>query len=226
MSLRAELFLALIGALETACNRYLALDPLAREKLAALAGKVIALEIEAAPGKPLLTLWLLPGADGLEVLSHYTGDADTTLAGTALALAKMSLAGKPLAENLDCPTASEVLFAGEVQIRGDVELGQRFKRILDEMDIDWEEHLSRFTGDLIAHKAGTALRELGNWWQQALGTLGRDAGEFLQQESELLPEAGELTRFMEDVDVLRSDVDRLEARLRRLARQRETTAQK
>ncbi|NOZ37211.1 MAG: sterol-binding protein [Gammaproteobacteria bacterium] len=217
MSLRAEAFVSLIGAMETAINAYLALDPLVQKKLAALQGRVIAIELESAPANPLLTLYMLPGENGIELLTQYAGEADTTLSGTPVALAKMSLAKKFEAVNLDCPDASEVLFSGDVVIRGDVELGQRFRHILDEMDIDWEEHLSHLSGDIIAHKAGKLVREVGQWWQQALSTLADDASEFMQQESELLPEATEVSQFMNEVDVLRSDLDRLEARIRQLS---------
>lgn len=217
MSARPEVFVSLMGAMETAINAYLALDPQVQEKLATLQGRVIAIELESAPATPLLTLYILPGAHGIELLTQYTGEPDTVLSGMPLALAKMSLAAKFESADLDCPNASEVMFSGEVLIRGDVELGQRFRKILDEMDIDWEEHLSRLTGDIIAHKAGNVLREVGQWWQQAFSTLAHDATEFLQQESELLPEATELSQFMHEVDVLRSDLDRLEARVRRLS---------
>ncbi len=217
MSLRAEVFVSIIGAMESTINAYLALDPQVQKKLAGLQGRVIAMELESSPRARLLTLYMLPGKNGIELLTQYAGEPDTTLSGTPLALAKMSLAPKFEAANLDCPNASEVMFSGDVVIRGDVELGQRFRRILDEMDFDWEEQLSHLTGDIIAHKAGNVLREVGQWWQQAISTLGHDATEFMQQETELLPEADELSQFMHEVDVLRGDLDRLEARIRRLS---------
>ncbi len=217
MSLRAEVFVSIIGAMESTINAYLALDPQVQKKLAGLQGRVIAMELESSPRARLLTLYMLPGKNGIELLTQYAGEPDTTLSGTPLALAKMSLAPKFEAANLDCPNASEVMFSGDVVIRGDVELGQRFRRVLDEMDFDWEEQLSHLTGDIIAHKAGNVLREVGQWWQQAISTLGHDATEFMQQETELLPEADELSQFMHEVDVLRADLDRLEARIRRLS---------
>ena len=221
MSLQAEIFVSLTGAMEAAMNQFIALDPQVQKKLATLTGKVIAMELESSPGTRLFTLYMLPGENGIELLTQYSGAADTTLSGTPLALAKMTLvpklASKWGGDKLDCPDASEVMFSGDVVIRGDVELGQRFRRILDEMDFDWEEHLSHLTGDIIAHKAGNLVREVGQWWQQAFDTLGHDASEFMQQESELLPEVAELSQFMTEVDTLRSDLDRLEARIRRLS---------
>ena len=202
MSLRAELFMSAIAGLETALNNYLQLDPETFAQLEHFSGKVIAITIQGTG----MTLYLLPHAGGINIMTEYAGEVDTTLSGTPLALAEMSLG----------EDATRVLFAGEVTISGDIELGQRFKRLLDQMDIDWEEHLSRFTGDIAAHKLADVGRSLQQWGQQALATLGLDLGEFLQQENRSLPVAEDINQFMSQVDVLRSDVDRLAARISRL----------
>ncbi|MDH5572795.1 MAG: SCP2 sterol-binding domain-containing protein, partial [Gammaproteobacteria bacterium] len=217
-STREEIFLPLIGAVESGMNGVLALDPDALRNMARFQGKVIAIELLSAPARPLLTLFLFPGANGIEMLSQYAGDADTTLSGTPFAMAKMSLGAR-----LGGPDASEVMFAGEVVIRGDIELGQRFKRVLDKIDIDWEEHVSRITGDIVAHKLGELFRFTGQWLKQTNETLQADAAEYLQMESESLPEKYEVAEFVQQVDVTRNDVERLYARVQRLQIQRSQT---
>ncbi|MCW9025038.1 MAG: SCP2 sterol-binding domain-containing protein [Gammaproteobacteria bacterium] len=211
MSTRAELFIPFIAGIETAINSVLALDPATLKSFASFKGKVIAIELESRPKQPLITLYLLPGESGMIVLSQYAGEPDTTLAGTPIALAKMSFGSR-----VGGPDASDVLFSGEVNIRGDVELGQHFKRVLDKMDIDWEEHLSKITGDIVAYKVGDSLRQFGNWWKQSAQTLGEDAAEFLQQENARLPEKSEMMEFNQSVDTIRDDVERLQARIQRL----------
>ncbi|MBI3774144.1 MAG: SCP2 sterol-binding domain-containing protein [Gammaproteobacteria bacterium] len=84
------------------------------------------------------------------------------------------------------------------------------------LDIDWEEHLSRFTGDVIAHQVGNAARSSQRWAQQSGAALLQDAGEYLKYERELLPDRAQVETFMQHVDVLRDDVERLEARVQRL----------
>ena len=42
---------------------------------------------------------------------------------------------------------------------GDVELGQQVKTLFDEIDIDWEGHLARFTGDVVAFQVGSLFRQ-------------------------------------------------------------------
>jgi len=197
-----ELLSLLGAALETAVNGVLALDPETRERLAELRGRVIAFEIVGLGA----TLYLIPGVDRLNVYTHHEGMPDTTLRGSPLGLLSMGLA-----EN-----AGDSFFAGDVSLDGDVELGSRFREILDGLDIDWEEHLSRLTGDVVAHKAGELLRGALAWGGKAIDTLSRDGAEYLQEERRDLPSRGEVEDFLDDVDTLRSDADRLAARVERL----------
>ena len=202
MSVAAELAMGITSGLETALNTALRMDPVAFGKLDRFSGKVIAIELQGLE----LTLYLLPGADGISLMSQYSAEADTVLSGTPLAMAKMALG----------PDASKVLFAGEVTIRGDIETGQAFKRLLDGLDIDWEEQLARYTGDIAAHKLGDLFRATTQWGRQALEILGQDATEYFQQEGQDLPVPAAVRQFMHEVDVLRDDTARLEARLTRL----------
>ncbi len=190
-----------LAVLESAINAALALDPETRARLGALEGKVIAVELQG----PDITLFLLPGADGFRLMGHFEGVPDTRLCGTPLALLRLG-SGKP----------GEGMFSGAVKIEGDVELGQRVQRILGGLDIDWEEHLSRLTGDVVAHQLGNMVRGLLRWGEQAATNLERDLADYVQEERRDLPPRWEVDEFLAGVDQLRSAVDRLEARLRRL----------
>lgn len=190
------------ASLESAVNQVLRLDPDTLGRLAALAGKVIAIELRGLD----LALYLIPDKSGLNVFSRFEGEPDTTLRGTPVALARMGLE----------KNAGDTLFAGDVEISGDVELGQEFREILDGLDIDWEEQLSLVTGDVVAHQVGNAVRGAVEWGKKTLEIFSRDAAEYLQEESRDLPNPGEVEEFLSDVDELRADADRLEARVRRL----------
>lgn len=200
---------AIAAVMETAINQVVALDPDTVERMRSLQGKVIAIELQGLN----VCLYLIPRAQGLNVFGHYEGEADTVLRGTPVAMAKMGLAKE----------AGDVLFAGDVEITGDVELGQQFRNILDGLDIDWEEHLSHFTGDIIAHKLGNLVRGVVKWGKESANTLSQDAAEYFQEESRDLPNPGEVENFLKAVDMLRSDVDRLQARITRLKKRLEDT---
>ncbi|WP_349432452.1 SCP2 sterol-binding domain-containing protein [Methylomarinum sp. Ch1-1] len=194
----------LTGALETAINQYLALDDEASLFLAPLAGKVIAVTLEPFQE----TIYLCPNEHGIQVLESYLGDVDTTLTGSLTALGLMGLNASSM----------HSVFSGDVRIEGDTRTGHKFQQLFEQLDIDLEEKLSQFTGDIIAHKIGNLFRSGRDWSQQTLETWRLNTEEFLQEETRDLPAKAEADIFFRQVDELRSDYDRLEARFERLQR--------
>lgn len=192
---------AALVAMEQAVNAALALDPNTLRRLARLAGKVIAIDIRGSG----MRIYVAPQANGLRLMGHYDGEVDTTLHGAPLSLLRMSTG-----------RAGEGLFSGAVTIEGDVEIGQQLQRIMHGLDIDWEEHISRLTGDVIGHQIGQTVRGIAGFGKQALTTFGLNLGEYLQEERGVLPANAQLDAFINDVDTLRMAVDRLDARIRRL----------
>ena len=191
-----------IASFETAFNQYIALDPDAMPRFEDMEGKVIAIEITGINE----TLYLFPGMDGIMLMSDFDGEADTTLSGTPLALARLSLEKNAL----------PVLFSGDVTITGDTRLGHQFKKILASLNIDWEEQLSRITGDLFARQIGNGVKDLSSWLKRSKQSFDLDIGEYLQEESHILPTRPEVDRWVGNVDGLRNAIDRLQARVNRL----------
>lgn len=191
-----------IAGLEEAFNRYLALDQDAAEQLAKLHGRVIAFDVVGLG----LTLFLIPGPGGLQILSEYEDTPDCRLRGTPMALARMG----------DRQASSDQLFSGTVEISGNTELAHQFGKILGGMEVDWEEQLSHYTGDIVAHEVGKLFRSTGHWGSRTLETLRLDVQEYLHEELRLLPVKPEIEAFMTDVDTLRDDAERLQARMDRL----------
>jgi ubiquinone biosynthesis protein UbiJ len=191
-----------IAALETACNRYLALDDEALPKLARFEGKVIAINILGINQK----LFLFPSADGMMILGDFDAEADTTLSGTPMALARLGMSDD----------AASVMFSGEVQISGDVRLGNQFKKVLQQLHIDWEEQLSKVVGDMAAHQIGNAVRDFSRWFARSNQSMHLNTGEYLQEEVRMVVGKAELDRFVKNVDELRDAIERLEARITRL----------
>ena len=181
-------------------NRLLRLDPETLARLGELHGKVIRIDL-VGPSK---TLYILPSAAGLRLLTEHDAAPDVTLRGELAVFARLAFG------------AGATPRAGELQISGDIELGQRFQRMLHEIDIDWEEHLSHLVGDVLAHRLGRAARGARAWQAQAVRTLGLDVSEYLQEESRVLPTRREVEAFLDAVDTLRARADRLEQRVARL----------
>lgn len=200
------LFAALTATLETAFNTWLKLDAdthgNALARLQALQGKLICLHVS----NPDLRLYFLPTADNVRVTTDYDAEPDVTIHGSALALMRLSAAED---------TGKAMLEQG-IKIEGDMALGNRFSQILREIEVDWEELLSRAVGDVLAHQIGQLARDTKSWLDDSAHAMRLNTQEYLQEEARLLPADAEIRRYLDEVDTLRMDVDRLEARIKRL----------
>jgi ubiquinone biosynthesis protein UbiJ len=179
-----------------AINRLLRLDPHTLERLGELDGKLIRLDL--GEGDSVLTLYVEPSAQGLRLHRQSEREPDVTLGGSIPVFARLARTG---------------VAVGDLKISGDVELGSRFKRILENADPDWEEPLARIVGDVAAHQIGRAVRAGREWSKQAVNSLGLDVAEYLQEESRVLAPRVRVEEFLSAVDKLRNDAERLQKRL-------------
>jgi ubiquinone biosynthesis protein UbiJ len=196
--------LALEG-LEQGLNRLIGLDPAAGRQLATLHGRVIRIDLSGTG----IRLHFVPGHDGrVQVLGRIEGEPDCTLSGSPLDLIRAS----------DGSQSAKQLFAGNVRIDGDNQTAHRFSETLAGLDIDWEEQLSHFTGDIAAHEIARGVRAVLREGER-IGRSGREnLSEYLTEEARLLPHRLEVEDFLADVDTLRDDSERLAARIDLLER--------
>jgi ubiquinone biosynthesis protein UbiJ len=197
----ARMALPLTTLAQTLGNRVLRLDPETLKRLGEFDGKLICLRF-VRPELPPLELFLWPSEAGFRIETRCDTVPDVTIAASSVVFARLAL--------------KRGIASGEMQISGNMELGQKFQRILGQIDIDWEEELAHVTGDVIAHQVGNALRAAQRFGEHAYRTLTQDAAEYLQEEARLLARRERVEQFLSDVDRLRSDVERLAKRLERL----------
>jgi ubiquinone biosynthesis protein UbiJ len=190
---------------EDLTNRFLRLDPDTLRRLGDIQGKVICVKIHGAEGNGF-TVYFFPSEGGLQMRPTFDGIPDVTISGNPPAYLRLVMGAR----------AQGAFASGEMQISGDLELGQRFQRIMKKLDIDWEEITSRYVGDAVSRKLGNVVRGLQTWRRQAHETMREDAKEYLQEEARLLPRAEHVESFLNEVDRFRSDVDRLAQRINRL----------
>ncbi len=190
----------LIALLETAFNTLLELDEGAERRLAAMQGKVITVQLEGLD----LRLNFAPEASKMRLLKSFEAEPDTLIFGTPLSL--LSLKNQP----------GRALFSGEVSIQGDVILGKKFSRLFEQLDIDWSEHLSALLGDFLSYRLERGVKQLQSWGARSRSSLQQDVAEYLQEEAQTLPPAYRVEQFLGQIEELRSDADRLQARVDRL----------
>jgi ubiquinone biosynthesis protein UbiJ len=189
-------------ALETALNTYLRLDVEMAGQLNAISGRLILLEVVGLE----ITLLVRVLNAKVQVSEQLAFEPDAIIRGSPLALVRLGLAA-------DVPSA---VMRQDVEIRGDAEVGRVFRDVLAGVEIDWEEVLARRVGDIPAHQIGNAVRTLVAALSGAADRLRMDLSEYLQEEARVIPTRIEVEQFMDDVDSLCADLDRLEARLMRL----------
>ena len=185
--------------IEAAINRYVALDPEMRDKLAAFDGKVIKIEIAGITK----VLYMFPGKHGIHINTVHEGAVDTILRGSPLSLFKMGLVSN----------AATMLLKGDVEISGDTRLGHQFKSVFSQMDIDWSEPLAELVGDTLAYQMQQSGKKLGQWGRDSIKSVATSVSEYLQEESRDVVTATELEIFNDAVDQVRNDVDRLQAKI-------------
>ncbi len=197
-----QLPIIFLSAIETTLNTWLKLDGETLPRFASMQDKVICLHITGLDIK----LYFLPDAHSIQVMGNYAGKADTTIRGSAMTLMRMSTA----------QNSGKVLLASDAHIEGNMGLGTRFSQLLQEVDIDWEDLLAKLVGDIAAHQIGNVSRESIGWIKNTEHAMRLNLAEYLSEESHLLPADAEVAYYLDQIDTMRMDTDRLAARVKRL----------
>ena len=189
--------------LEQSLNRNLPRSPRARELTLLLAGRRLGIEVLGTG--PRLTIEST-GTLLKVVKPETTGAAewatDARISGEPFAL--LTLAG---------PNPEAAIRRGAVQITGDAQLAQQFRELALLLRPDVEEELSRWVGDAPAHHAMRLARGALRYARQSATTGAHNVAEFLSHESRDLVSRREAESLFRDIERLRDDVDRMEARM-------------
>lgn len=192
------------AALQPAIDAALALDPDARARVARLGDAVLEVRVTGLG----LSVFVVPRGDHLQLAAATAAPAAACIAGPPASLAMLATAA-----------GTRALFSGAVHVSGDVAVVKAYKRLFDTLDPDWEEALARVMGDIPAHETARMLRAAGTRAARIGADRRTDLRAWLVDEIEALPARGEVDDWMDAVDRLRADADRLAARVNRLERQ-------
>ena len=198
-----QLPVLLLSSIETTMNAWLKLDSEAMPQFESMQDKVIRLHITGLE----LNLYFFPDAKHIQVLSRYEGEPDTTIHGSPIALMRLTASDN----------AGKTLLDSDARIEGDMGLGTRFSAILKSVNIDWEEFLSKAVGDIVAHQAGSMVKETRGWLEESEQAMRLNMGEYMSEEAELLVADSQVSHYLDEVDMLRADIDRMDARVNRLS---------
>lgn len=202
----------LIGAVEIAINRLVQEHPEAAERLASLQGRSLQLDIRKANigmrllalnGRVEVTLPPLPATQENRPdarIEAGVGDLMRMAAGQSDAVSMIS---------------------SDLRIEGNTDVAQQFQQLLQEAPLDWEAQLAKIVGDVPAFEIGQIGKRLFGLTQHAAKSFLSDGSEYLRDESRDLAWPHEVAAFRKDVETLRDDVARFEARVFQLKARRQ-----
>lgn len=194
---------ALLAGAERGINRLLRLDPTALPRLARLSGRVIEIDCTA----PAWRLFILADDEGLRLAGDWGSDADCRLRAPASSL--LRLAGSR--------NKTAVLHGAEVEIDGDSALLMNLAEVLQDLELDWAYEISRWFGPVGAQLVDSSLRNPLGWLRDSAGSLRQDLADYLSEESRALVGQAEAQARFDELDDMKLALDRLEARVERLA---------
>jgi ubiquinone biosynthesis protein UbiJ len=190
-----------LAAAETAINKALKFDPATQAKLQALSEKVLGLNFI----NPSFSIYIR-FVNGIQLLSHYEGEPEASLTGPVTAFLN-------LARNQDKQAA---LMQSDIQIQGSSQLALSLADAMSQLDIDFEAMIAELTGPVAAHIIGKNLRGITSWLANTGDKFKLDSVEFVRDELQLAPHALEGESRFADIQKIKMDTERLEARIIRL----------
>lgn len=191
---------ALLRPIAETLNRNIAETTPARELAKDLEGSSVGVRVRDTS----LAMYFVFREESLNLTTEFAEEPDVVIGGSLITLARMLRGGE------------SAIRSGDVELTGDAATAQRFQKLLEFAKPDIEEELSRYIGDIAAHRIGEFARGVGDWARDTRNTMRGNVREYLQEESRSLPTRYEVEKFAEDVGILRDDVERIAARLDRL----------
>lgn len=184
------------STLQTLINRYLSLDKEIEQKLKPLRGKILEIHIRKTP----FHYGFLFAKNNIEIIAPEKITADASISGDLPTFLKLF-------------RSSSLANMSKLTITGDQAFSENAYHVLHDLDIDWEELLSHYTGDIIAHRVGQCVQGFQKWFQRGTDSFKTSLTEYLQEELRYFPSAAEIDDFMNEVDELQHSLERLTTRL-------------
>lgn len=183
-----------LNALEAAINAYLRLD--ANTTCALAQHQALTVKID-------ITDWdchffFKPSSYGINLYEHWHTPADTVISGTFASLIHNTK-----------ETADRTASTDTITISGNAQLVEPIRQIFRNIDINWQQQLSKFTGHNLAEKIIDTTRSLSEFFNHRQQRLKQQISDYALYEGQLSPTAAQITAFTEDVQTLKQRLNSL-----------------
>tara|TARA_R110002153_G_scaffold32537_2_gene98433 strand:+ start:26496 stop:27152 length:657 start_codon:yes stop_codon:yes gene_type:complete len=195
------------SGIELAMNQLLKLDDDSQQGLKKLSGKSLQVSIKELPWPLLFTF-----SEQIDVRTVITSDQD--LEPTSLSVdCLIELNLETLPKLRDSSQLTQLIQQKQLNLIGDIYVAQTFSALLKDLDIDWEEQLSGYTGDVVAHQTFSSMRALFDTAKTQIEQGAIELGERLTQSDSIAVKPSEMFEFSRGVSELRGATERLSARV-------------
>ncbi|MEG3768342.1 ubiquinone biosynthesis accessory factor UbiJ [Alteromonas sp. 14N.309.X.WAT.G.H12] len=202
---------ALLTALsETVINRYVFLDPQSVERLRPLADKRLYVFIAGTP--MAFSLVFSQRIDMLVEQQAY--DEVVKQLDSQSCCVKVALDILPELQKTSRLTA--LIQEGKLSVEGDLGIAQQASQLFQGLDIDYEELVSRYTGDIAANQLFATAASVKNRLDTLADNIKAGLRNGLTEEKQIGVPSLALAHFADEVSDLRDDTDRFAARLAHL----------
>lgn len=188
----------LAAGLETLANALLSLDDKSQQRLTALSGKSLKVTLNELPW-PLTLVF----SNQIDVQVNSEGSADCDIALSIATLDKLK----------DSSQISQLIKENSLILEGDINIAQQFSALIRELNIDWEEQLSAYTGDVVAHQVFKIGQDFHKGMLSNIDKLGKILSEGAMEEKQIAAHPLAVEDFSHKVNELRADVARIEAKI-------------
>lgn len=193
-------------------NKTLALDPRSVEILSNLNQKSIILEIKEFKFLPKIEISFEDQKLHLSKSKH--GSLFYTNSQAQVPSTPIIISG-PLIAFFMLLITKDSIQAGRfgLKVEGDIETGQKIQDLFMNLEIDWEEPLSKLTGDPIAYYIGRMFKSFKKRQRVFITDLTETTVEYLQEEIALIPSQFAFESFIQNIETLNDHIQRLDAKI-------------
>lgn len=190
----------LTGAIEIIANKAISLDPATEIKLKALSGNSLSVMIDEL-GFPLcFTL----SQQALLVTSAESEQCS------------ISCNLNVLSKLADASELTELIKSDQLILKGDISVAQEISAIVKSLNIDWQNQLSNYIGDVATYKLSLLGRSLKNKLSFFKSQVSQDSSEWLLHEIKAAAHSSQVAEYSQHVAGVNKQVEALEQRIRNL----------
>jgi len=202
---------ALVSAfIESGINKLLRLDEESAARLASLKGSRLIVYLE-----PLPNAFMLVFGERVDVLSVYES-FDETVANLSPLDCCISTSIQTLPQLKETNQLTRLIQQNKLNVEGELAVAQKASGLFQQLDIDIEEIIASKTNDVFAYQSLKTVKTAHEKASNMVAAFARNLGNVMVEEKPVAAHRLAVMHFSDEVNALRDDTARLEARLKQL----------